>query len=123
MNWLLQPRKKDAEVTANRAQELLVDYALATKDVLGITKATSNKLKQNEKSMYHTTYSTLKTDKLNLASPTSCISSLHLKEDTARKHREGQQTLQKWSNCFKKFKRPETMIWRENWERLDQVLP
>lgn len=103
--------------------KLLVDFALATKDMLGITKkVTSNKLKQNEKSMYHTTYNTLKTDKLNLASPTSCIRSLHLKKDTARKYKEGQQTLQKWSNCFKKFKSPETMICRENWERLDQVL-
>lgn len=67
-------QKKDAQVTANRPLKLLADYALATKDVLGITtKATSNKLKQNEKSTYHTTYNTLRTDKLNLASPTSSI--------------------------------------------------
>lgn len=43
-------QKKNAEVTANRPLKLSVDYALALKDVLGIIKkATSNKLKQNEK--------------------------------------------------------------------------
>lgn len=41
-------QKKNAEVTANRPLKLLVDYALASKDVLGIIKkATSNKLQQN----------------------------------------------------------------------------
>lgn len=67
-------QKKDAEVTANRPLKLLADYALATKDMLGTTKkATLNKLKQYEKSTYHTTYNALRTDKLNLASLMSCI--------------------------------------------------
>lgn len=43
-------QNQDAEVTATRSLKLLVDYALAIKNVLGITKkATSKKLKQNEK--------------------------------------------------------------------------
>lgn len=68
-------QKKNAEVTANRPLKLPVDYALASKDMLGIIKkATSNKLKQSKKkSTYHTTCKTLRTEKLNLASFTSCI--------------------------------------------------
>lgn len=43
-------QNQDAEVTATRPLKLLVDYALAIKKVLAITKkATSKKLKQNFK--------------------------------------------------------------------------
>lgn len=91
--------------------------------MLGIIRKRTLKKTHNQKNpTHHTTHKTLRTPILNFASPTWwvwCIWPLHLKKDTVKRYREGQQKLsQKGRNCFtKKFKSPETMWFGEKAKR------